>query len=269
MDRAIEELSPEAQLVYKKVVSDLSKAFAPAARRVADMDAILFARHADIYADIVRNKTGRKYTALDYMRERYGFGATGKRGKGKLYQNQGEIAEARLYADEKAWGKSVDGFLTGTLRSDMKPVIMNAPLVLSLVGARADVPLRIRQRTMRKILQDMESSNRHGHAEEISADVFKKLPSLMSDPMMVLRSRSNRNGEYDLKRDGYTFIVEAMDNDGKRIIVPITFKIEGNEYYLASFYGKKDIGLWLKKHVEQGDVLYVNTQKNPQLWEGT
>lgn len=41
--------------------------------RAARLDAILFARHADIVADIISKKTGKKYTALDYMRERYGL----------------------------------------------------------------------------------------------------------------------------------------------------------------------------------------------------
>lgn len=41
--------------------------------RAARLDAILFARHADIVADIISKKTGKKYTAIDYMRERYGL----------------------------------------------------------------------------------------------------------------------------------------------------------------------------------------------------
>lgn len=79
-------LTPEGLRVYRTIADQLTR-YAPArAARAARMDAILFARHADIYADIMSRKTGKKYTALDYMRERYGFDVTGKGVGGSLSQ---------------------------------------------------------------------------------------------------------------------------------------------------------------------------------------
>lgn len=67
-----EGLSKDGFHVYRTVMHQLQDVGgAPA--RAARMDAILFARHADIVADIISKKTGKKYTALDYMRERYGL----------------------------------------------------------------------------------------------------------------------------------------------------------------------------------------------------
>lgn len=235
--------------------------------RAARLDAILFARHADIVADIISKKTGKKYTALDYMRERYGLREGGRTGEGLAEMAASDASEESLQMAEKAWGRSVDDFIAGNLKTNVQPVIMKAPLVLSLVGAKSGVPLKVMQRTMRKILRDVESAHTHGHGGEISVDVFKKLPSLLSDPIMVLRSRSNRDGRNAVISNGYTFVVEATDRDNRKIIVPITFEANEDNYVLRSFYGKKNIETWLEERVSQGDVLYVNTEKNPQLWK--
>lgn len=72
-----EGLSKEGFKTYRTVMDQL-QAVGGMAARAARIDAILFARHADIYADIITKKTGKKYTALDYMRERYGLDTTGK-----------------------------------------------------------------------------------------------------------------------------------------------------------------------------------------------
>lgn len=52
---------------------DWAKSVGGSTARQARMGAILAARHADIYARLVTEKTGRKYTATDYMREKLGF----------------------------------------------------------------------------------------------------------------------------------------------------------------------------------------------------
>lgn len=152
---------------------------------------------------------------------------------------QALVLRKRLQAAERAWGQNLDDFIAGKLKTNIQPVIMDAPMVLSLIGAKSGIPIKVRQGTMRKILKDLESANTHGHGGEISVDVFKKLPSLLSNPIMVLRSRSNRNGENAIIPNGYTFIVEATDRDNRTIIVPITLEADENSYVLKTFYGKK------------------------------
>lgn len=72
-----EGLSKEGFKTYRTIMDQLQQVGGLPAR-AARIDAILFARHADIYADIVTKKTGKKYTALDYMQERYGLDTTGE-----------------------------------------------------------------------------------------------------------------------------------------------------------------------------------------------
>lgn len=65
-------LSPEAVSMYRQLY-DWARKVGGSTARQARMGAILAARHADIYARIVTEKTGKKYTAVDYMREKLGF----------------------------------------------------------------------------------------------------------------------------------------------------------------------------------------------------
>ena len=68
-------LTKEGFQAYRAIRDQLANVDIDGGRtaRAARLDAILFARHADIVADIISKKTGKKYTALDYMRERYGL----------------------------------------------------------------------------------------------------------------------------------------------------------------------------------------------------
>lgn len=82
-------LSKEGFQVYRAIRDQLSNVDVDggSTARAARMDAILFARHADIVADILTKKTGKKYTALDYMRERYGLKAGSEKVDGLKQQS--------------------------------------------------------------------------------------------------------------------------------------------------------------------------------------
>lgn len=65
-------LTPEAFKVYRAISSWTNKAGGKIAR-AGRISAILVARHADLYAEAIRKKTGKNYTAEDYIREKLGF----------------------------------------------------------------------------------------------------------------------------------------------------------------------------------------------------
>lgn len=90
-------LSKEAFHVYRAITEQL-RGIGGATARAARMDAILFARHADIVAKIISDKTGKKYTATDYMSERYGLDVNGKY-QGTLHQ-KGEPAFGQTSPEE-------------------------------------------------------------------------------------------------------------------------------------------------------------------------
>lgn len=87
-------LTKEGFQVYRAIRDQLTNVDIDGGRtaRAARLNAILFARHADIVADIISKKTGKKYTALDYMRERYGLNAGDDGNEGTFKQLAGPSA---------------------------------------------------------------------------------------------------------------------------------------------------------------------------------
>ena len=75
--RLTEGLSHEAFHVYRDLTKKLTEIGGQTAP-VARLNAILFARHADIFADIVSKKTGDKLTAKDYYERFFGLDSEGK-----------------------------------------------------------------------------------------------------------------------------------------------------------------------------------------------
>lgn len=79
-----EGLSPEAFHVYRDLSKKLTAVGGQTAP-VARLNAILFARHADIFANAVSKKTGEKLTAKDYYERFFGLDSEGKH-KADMYQ---------------------------------------------------------------------------------------------------------------------------------------------------------------------------------------
>lgn len=69
--RQTETLTEEGYRVYRHVLSDLKSADNPKVTRAARIGALLFARHADIYAAAMRKRGAEyaDYTAMDYYKK--------------------------------------------------------------------------------------------------------------------------------------------------------------------------------------------------------
>lgn len=263
-------LTKEGFQVYRAIRDQLTDVDIDGGRtaRAARLDAILFARHADIVADIISKKTGKKYTALDYMRERYGL----KEGTGKerifnqLWQNESAKADEKLKAAQAAWEKSVDDFLAGKLSKGTLVRIMDMPLVFGLIqedgySMEPGTPLKIAGSILRKVLLTKEVQGvSHGHAGEIDAQILKQLPKKIADPIMILK---NRNENQELILQEVVVVIDLQDNQGKTIVVPITFEKKNNTYLVKTFFGKKN-PLWFQKRLMMGDVLYSNKKRTTE-----
>ena len=86
-------LSPEGYKLYRQIIEMLEKIGGKQKEdkqtKVARMNAMLFAHHADIFAAAMRTQEGKeKYTALDYFKDRFAlrYGGTDMRQNG-LYQS--------------------------------------------------------------------------------------------------------------------------------------------------------------------------------------
>lgn len=101
-------LSKEGYQAYRAILEQLKNA-SPEAREAAQFNAVLLARHADRYAEIVREFTGNKeYTALDYVNDNVEIKSNeqsenGQRGKFDLYKDGKEVISLFETADQSTF----------------------------------------------------------------------------------------------------------------------------------------------------------------------
>lgn len=114
-------LSPEGYKLYRQIIEMLEKIGGEQKEdkqtKVARMNAMLFAHHADIFAAAMRTQEGKEeYTALDYFRDRFAlrYGGTDMRQNG-LYQSATNVPSAekdavrKQYEGTEQWMKAPNG----------------------------------------------------------------------------------------------------------------------------------------------------------------
>ena len=97
---ALTDTSEEAKEAYRIVRDKLAKSKNKAVVRAAKVGATLFARHADIYAKAYSKATGKPYTALDYLHDKFGLDADGKEADGRA-DGLGQRTSADVPASQK------------------------------------------------------------------------------------------------------------------------------------------------------------------------
>lgn len=114
-------LSPEGYKLYRQIIEMLEKIGGEQKEdkqtKVARMNAMLFAHHADIFAAAMRTQEGKEeYTALDYFRDRFAlrYGGADMRQNG-LYQSATNVPSAekdavrKQYEGTEQWMKAPNG----------------------------------------------------------------------------------------------------------------------------------------------------------------
>ena len=114
-------LSPEGYKLYRQIIEMLEKIGGEQKEdkqtKVARMNAMLFAHHADIFAAAMRTQEGKeKYTALDYFKDRFAlrYGGTDMR-QNELYQSATNVPSAekdavrKQYEGTEQWMKAPNG----------------------------------------------------------------------------------------------------------------------------------------------------------------
>ena len=179
-----------------------------------------------------------------------------------LYQpsvDEVRTADAALAKDVEAWGKSVDGFLAGTISHRHQPVMLNqTPLVLQMLGAK-NLPVVTSYGTLRKILVEKH---------QLPVDAVKQVPAAMADPVMVFKS-ATQGGDL-------VMMLGLKDQHGATIIVPISLEDRGPGGYavnnVKSVYGQKSTETlrpnnhWFANQIHNGNLLYINNKKSRE-WQ--
>lgn len=246
-----EGLSKDGFHVYRTVMHQLQDVGgAPA--RAARMDAILFARHADIVADIISKKTGKKYTALDYMRERYGL-ETGEGAQPLSSESLKQAMRDGLNLDEKVPVLDIDAMETvskGDLADLIHSMVGDEPVptrdFMALVGIPED------RYGQRHIIFNKSTRSSHGariltrrviknfreiisHASIIEITPNRKINALSETPSKRKSAQRRKNGV----KEYYRLMLPVAHNGNIETVV-ITAENTGKEVRV----GKQSISIY-------------------------
>lgn len=178
------------------------------------------------------------------------------RGGGRmLYQgamlDQAREIGRRITTEMKSWAVKIDQFLAGKVKVGSILSIGSTPEVLTALGVK-ELPLLMRQKVLAKIMGEGEKDH------NLSADIVKRLPALIADPVAVFRSGEKATAK------GMVVLTEASDKNGDPVLVAVHLSIKdgGIEFNdVASVYGKRNIGKWLADQVAEKNVLYLDKKK--------
>lgn len=246
-----EGLSKDGFHVYRTVMHQLQDVGgAPA--RAARMDAILFARHADIVADIISKKTGKKYTALDYMRERYGL-ETEEGAQPLSSESLKQAMRDGLNLDEKVPVLDIDAMETvskGDLADLIRSMVGDEPVptrdFMALVGMPED------RYGQKHIIFNKSTRSSHGartltrrviknfreiisHASVIEITQNRKINALSETPSKRKSAQRRKNGV----KEYYRLMLPVAHNGNIETVV-ITAENTGKEVRV----GKQPISIY-------------------------
>ena len=180
-------------------------------------------------------------------------------------ENQDKIVINEL----KSFDKQVDDVLRGAdTTSSHLEVLKVTPPLLRMVGV-PNLPILMTAKHVKTITQESgsDSANYHG----LGIDLIKKLPELISDPVMIMDSIS----PYEKARKSIVVVTQTVDKENRPIIGAIKIAGFGNDSngfeisanILTSAYGKDSFKTFIERNISQGAVLYADKAKSQALFK--
>ena len=164
------------------------------------------------------------------------------------------LSEEQRRTEEKEWKKTLHRVLSKQeISGSGLAYVMETPLVMELVGAE-HLPVYILESKIKEIRTE-------DHLP-MSEAVLGKLPSELSDPMIIFKSRSVPGR--------LVVCLALMDEDGVNVVVPFeleTVKQRQKVNLIVSAYGRQKKGTreidyrWFWQNINEGNTVYVNKIK--------
>lgn len=168
---------------------------------------------------------------------------------------------------EKSFSEQVDDVLDGNADrySDLK--VCDTPQLLLDVGCD-QLPMLYTKKHLRDALHEKSEKNHHWHG--LTVEQIKKVPDLISDPLIVFDSISIN----DKAKGSIITVLNAVDNDNSPIIVSIKPNGKGNyeletidSNFITSIYGKDNsFSNFIERAANANNILYWNKQKSQELF---
>ena len=236
-------LSPEGYKLYRQIIEMLEKIGGEQKEdkqtKVARMNAMLFAHHADIFAAAMRTQEGKeKYTALDYFRDRFAlrYGGT-------------DMREGADVLHQAAMKKSGTTSLFEFSRQMRKPE--------SGSGSRRKVFLRITAPSgaFVDVAQD-DMIHMHNHHPDITDGDFAVIQENMENFLRVHQDKTGK-GDYG----GETVLCKIKTPRG---VAGVSYELlsTGRIFLKTAFFdNEKGIDSWITKSGTSKDLMNLETEK--------
>ena len=187
-------------------------------------------------------------------------------GVGSAAERITETAEADEapadFISEKSFAEQVDASLNGTLPFYTSLKVCDTPQILLDVGCE-QLPMLYTQKHLKNAVKPVDEKN-HQHGLEI--EQIKKLPNLLSNPVMVFDS-PNRN-------DSIIVVTTEYDKENNPIIASIKpngsgrYEVEEiSSNFITSVYGRNNFPEYFKKIVQTDNLLFCDKMKSQEMFE--
>ncbi|MCI7536565.1 LPD5 domain-containing protein [Candidatus Avelusimicrobium faecicola] len=138
--------------------------------------------------------------------------------------------------------KNISDYEKGTLPIWVEINLGTPSVALTSVGVPA-YSLKLKQKTIKK---DTQTKN------AVKIETFKRLPELLADPVMLLKS--------DTVQNSFVAVLNDFDRNGKRLVAAIDPDGTVEVNLIDSVYGKNNV-YWFKNQVEKGKLLYIDEKE--------
>ncbi|MGP1470948.1 MAG: MuF-C-terminal domain-containing protein [Schwartzia sp. (in: firmicutes)] len=212
--RETEMLTREGFRVYRSILSDLKSAENPKVTRAARIGALLFARHADIYASIMRKRGGEyaNYTAMDYYNEAFALDVSGKaKGAGETYE------QAAMYRHP---AKTFSDFMGKVLSGEAGKSYYDMPLDNTLLRIYSDDVKHIQTGAHQHPLsvEEWDVLLRHlNHIDEAWRTKDTKKPRGMAVVVKFQRAGKSYGAVLEFSKTGTVFLKTAVAGSEKKV----------------------------------------------------
>ena len=167
-----------------------------------------------------------------------------------------------LQSQEKSFAEQVDEILAGTSNPYNALKVCDTPQLLLDVGCE-QLPLLFTQRHLKDTIQPLSNRNSKWHG--LTEQQIKKLPELLSDPVMIYDSQTQENS--------IVVVTSEFDTRDFPVIVSVRASGEGtyelqrvDSNFITSVYGRRNFDGHITDVVNNGDLLYWNKQKSQELF---
>ncbi|HCD69667.1 MAG TPA: hypothetical protein DEQ68_03480 [Ruminococcaceae bacterium] len=156
----------------------------------------------------------------------------------------------------------MDASLNGTLPFYTSLKVCDTPKILLDIGCE-QLPMLYTQKHLRNAVKPTDEKN-HQHGLEV--EQIKKLPNLLSGPVMVFDSPN--------RKDSVIVVTSEVDKENNPIIASIKpngsgrYEIEEiSSNFITSVYGRNNFPEYFKKIVQTDSLLFCDKKKSQEMFE--